>query len=61
MLLLDEPTSGLDDANTEIIKAIVRERGRSAVCVVSTHDARLAEIADAVVDFERLRPREGAR
>lgn len=61
VLLLDEPTSGLDDANAEIIKSIVRERGRSAVCVVSTHDARLAEIADAVIDFERMRPREDAR
>lgn len=55
VLLLDEPTSGLDDGNTEIIKQKIRERGREAVCVISTHDARLAEIADAVIDFEQIR------
>lgn len=55
VLLLDEPTSGLDDGNTEIIKQKIRERGRASICVISTHDARLAEIADAVIDFEQIR------
>lgn len=59
VLLLDEPTSGLDDGNTEIIKQKIRDRGRESVCVISTHDARLAEIADAVIDFEQIRT-EGA-
>lgn len=55
VLLLDEPTSGLDDGNTEIIKRKIRERGNETVCVISTHDARLAEIADAAIDFEQIR------
>ena len=53
VLILDEPTSGLDDGNTEIIKASVREfvsRGES-ICMVATHDHRLEEIADELVDF----------
>ena len=55
VLLLDEPTSGLDDGNTEIIKRKICERARDTVCVISTHDARIAEIADAVIDFEQIR------
>ena len=51
VLLLDEPTSGLDDANTLIIKRIIRAHAQHSVCLVSTHDARLLEIADEVLDF----------
>ncbi|MGD7651729.1 MAG: ABC transporter ATP-binding protein [Verrucomicrobiales bacterium] len=53
VLILDEPTSGLDDGNTEIIKTAVRNfvsQGH-AICVVATHDHRLEEIADELVDF----------
>lgn len=53
VLFLDEPTSGLDDTNTEIIKTAVRNftaEGRT-ICVIATHDHRLLDIADELVDF----------
>lgn len=53
VLILDEPTSGLDLDNANIIKTAVREFTASGatVCVVATHDQRLDEIADDLVDF----------
>lgn len=53
VLILDEPTSGLDADNTNIIKSAVKEftAGGSTICVVATHDQRLNEIADELVDF----------
>jgi ABC-type lipoprotein export system ATPase subunit len=53
VLILDEPTSGLDLENTNIIKSAVREfvAGANTICVVATHDDRLIEIADDLVDF----------
>ncbi|MFT3990975.1 MAG: ATP-binding cassette domain-containing protein [Luteolibacter sp.] len=56
VLFLDEPTSGLDDANTEIIKNAVKEfaAAGTTICVVATHDHRLENIADALVDFHSL-------
>lgn len=53
VLILDEPTSGLDVDNTNIIKAAVQEFTASGttICVVATHDSRLEEIADELVDF----------
>jgi len=53
VLFLDEPTSGLDDENTRIIKSAVKEftSERNTICVVATHDQRLEEIADELVDF----------
>lgn len=53
VLFLDEPTSGLDDVNTEIIKDAVKEFSSTgkAICVTATHDHRLVEIADELVDF----------
>lgn len=53
VLVLDEPTSGLDDGNTEIIKSAVTEFAGSGntICIVASHDHRLEEIADDLVDF----------
>jgi ABC-type lipoprotein export system ATPase subunit len=53
VLFLDEPTSGLDDDNTAIIKNAVREftSTGATICVTATHDQRLEEIADELVDF----------
>ena len=56
VLFLDEPTSGLDDDNTAIIKSAVQafSRGGNTICVTATHDHRLDEIADDLVDFHSL-------
>ena len=51
-VLLDEPTSGLDDANTTIIKNLVLKDAAQRICIISTHDARLLELADEIIDFD---------
>lgn len=51
-VLLDEPTSGLDDANTDIIKKLVLKDAARRICIISTHDARLLELADEIIDFD---------
>lgn len=52
VLLLDEPTSGLDDENTDIIKRVIREDlPEETLCLIATHDVRLLELSDAILDF----------
>ena len=51
-VLLDEPTSGLDDTNTSIIKNLVQKDAAQRICIISTHDARLLELADEIIDFD---------
>ncbi|MBM3830307.1 MAG: ATP-binding cassette domain-containing protein [Verrucomicrobia bacterium] len=60
VLLLDEPTSGLDDLNTEVIACALRDYAAGGrICVVSSHDHRLATLADETLDFNRFLPLEG--
>ena len=51
-ILLDEPTSGLDDGNTSIIKKLVTQDASRCICIISTHDSRLFELADDLIDFD---------
>ena len=51
-VLLDEPTSGLDDANTDIIKKLISQNATRHICIISTHDSRLLELADEIIDFD---------
>lgn len=51
-VLLDEPTSGLDDTNTDIIKKLVLKDAAERICIISTHDGRLLELADEIIDFD---------
>ncbi len=51
-VLLDEPTSGLDDSNTNIIKNLVLKDAAQRICIISTHDSRLLELADEIIDFD---------
>lgn len=51
-VLLDEPTSGLDDSNTDIIKNLVLKDATHRICIISTHDARLLELANEIIDFD---------
>lgn len=55
-ILLDEPTSGLDDANTNTIKKLVLQDARERICIISTHDSRLLDIADEIIDFDSSLP-----
>ena len=59
VLLLDEPTSGLDDANTKVIKNLLQTSLPSGcICILSSHDHRLEEIADEIIDFNLRLPVE---
>ncbi len=53
-VLLDEPTSGLDDANTRIIRDLVLKDAANSerICIISTHDNRLFDLADEIIDFD---------
>ena len=55
--VLDEPTAFLDDASAERVRAIVLERSRERLVLVSTHDRELIRLADRVV---RLRASDRA-
>lgn len=55
-ILLDEPTSGLDDTNTNTIKKLVLQDARERICIISTHDSRLLDIADEIIDFDSTLP-----
>jgi ABC-type lipoprotein export system ATPase subunit len=59
VLLLDEPTSGLDDANTKLLLSVLREcRNDQRILILATHDHRLIDSADEIVDFNRFLPVE---
>ena len=52
IILLDEPTSGLDDLNTMVIVNALREKISSdAICLIATHDQRLENFADEILNF----------
>lgn len=59
VLLLDEPTSGLDDANTQVIKnLLISALPEQCICLISTHDQRLEEISNEIIDFNHYLPVE---
>ncbi len=52
VVLLDEPTSGLDDTNTAIIRKLILQDAARRICIISTHDSRLLDLADEIIDFD---------
>jgi ABC-type lipoprotein export system ATPase subunit len=60
VLLLDEPTSGLDDLNCHVIMKLLRDHlPTGCVCLIATHDQRLATLPHEGLDFNRFLPVEG--
>lgn len=59
LVLLDEPTSGLDHTAVEVLLETLKElrdvHGKTVL--ISTHDRRVAEVADKVVDLSGRAPR----
>lgn len=51
-ILLDEPTSGLDDSNTNIIRKLITQDASKRICIISTHDSRLFDLANEIIDFD---------
>jgi putative ABC transport system ATP-binding protein len=54
VLLADEPTAALDAAHGRRVMALMRERARhcGTTVLVVTHDARVREFADRVIEME---------
>ncbi len=57
IILLDEPTSGLDDGNTRIIHQYIAQNFAERICIISTHDQRLFDLAHEIIDFDHPLPR----
>ena len=55
LLILDEATSALDGPTRAIVLANVRRQMHTGLLVMITHDPQLAELADVIIDFQRLR------
>ncbi|QDX27423.1 thiol reductant ABC exporter subunit CydD [Sphingomonas suaedae] len=51
ILLLDEPTAHLDPAAEDALIALIARAARGRTTLIATHSARLAAIADMVVDL----------
>jgi ABC-2 type transport system ATP-binding protein len=50
VLILDEPTSGLDPNQIRVVRALIRELGRSKTILISTHILQeVAPVADRVL------------
>ena len=49
ILLLDEPTNNMDQSSRELLWSIISELKKDIICLVVTHDAQIAQKADAVV------------
>jgi putative ABC transport system ATP-binding protein len=56
VLLADEPTSALDDANAAALLALLKESAtvESAGLVLATHDRRVLDAVDTVIEMERI-------
>lgn len=53
LLLADEPTSGLDETNAGRVFESLREaRDHGRAIVGASHDARMAQVADRVIDMK---------
>lgn len=54
ILLADEPTAALDAAQGRVVMALLRERARESgtAVVVVTHDPRVREFSDRVIEME---------
>ncbi|MGH2674357.1 MAG: ABC transporter ATP-binding protein [Actinomycetota bacterium] len=51
ILVLDEPTTGLDDATARRVMATVRATAQGRTTIVMTHDPRLLDAADRVLEL----------
>lgn len=59
VFLLDEPTSGLDDLNCRVImKLLGTHLPADCICLVATHDQRLATLPHESLDFNQFLPVE---
>lgn len=53
VLILDEPTSALDTATGEKVVAMLRELAKRKLVIVSTHDARIRNISENILELDK--------
>ena len=51
ILILDEPLSALDKAHKARFKAIIAREKMDKILIITTHDAALDDLADAIIDL----------
>ena len=51
ILILDEPLSALDKAHKARFKAIKKKKKMDKILIITTHDAALDDLADAIIDL----------
>ena len=51
ILILDEPLSALDKAHKARFKAIIAREKKNKILIITTHDAALDDLADAIIDL----------
>lgn len=54
VLFMDEPTSALDRKNAIKLMEDVKKNRANMITIISTHDDRIMEYADHVIDFDNL-------
>lgn len=55
LLLLDEPTSNMDTDNTNIVYDMIRGIPRTCTVIIVTHDRKIHEFVDRVIEIDELR------
>lgn len=56
IILADEPTGNLDEKNTEVVKGILKDISKEGrTILVVTHDVSFRNIADQIVEMDKLR------
>ena len=54
VLLLDEPTSALDSQSKENLIKILREEKYDRITIIISHDPKLIDISDVLMDFDEI-------
>ena len=54
LVLADEPTASLDGTQVDVVRSLLRDVvGRGHTVIVATHDHRLLDLADQVIDLSK--------
>ena len=52
-IFADEPTASLDSANRQLVMdLLVKQRDNGAMIIIATHDERLVEQCDEIIDMD---------
>lgn len=54
LIIMDEPTSALDSNSINILKNILMQIQKNKIIIIVSHDERIYDIADTVINFEDI-------